>query len=160
MKTNKFLKLASKYTDKCVFFKETANNWLNKGGYGVYGGEKLQYAHRVAYEEHYGEIPEGKLVLHKCGNKSCINPKHLYAGTDKENAADRERHGNTVRGEIHYKSKCSDAIVRMSVLLANETTMNDRIVSETLKQYANVEVAPNTIYFWKKGLRRTSALRV
>ena len=45
--------------------------------------------HRYVHEQTYGPIPDGMDVLHKCSNKMCINPKHLYLGTDKENAIDR-----------------------------------------------------------------------
>ena len=45
--------------------------------------------HRHVYREIYGDFPNELDVLHKCSNKMCINPKHLYLGTDKENAIDR-----------------------------------------------------------------------
>lgn len=58
-------------------------------GYGsIRFGKKPYPAHRVAWELLYGEIPEGMLVLHKCDNKCCVRPGHLYIGTQKDNVRD------------------------------------------------------------------------
>lgn len=70
---------------------------LNHDGYGDIriGGGKRTKVHRVAYELCVGPIPEGALILHKCDNPRCVNPDHLYAGTQLENMHDRlDRHRN------------------------------------------------------------------
>ena len=51
---------------------------------------KTSKAHRVAYEMSRGSIPEGMFILHICHRRSCIQPAHLYAGTRKQNAEDRQ----------------------------------------------------------------------
>jgi len=51
---------------------------------------KLRRAHRFSYELFFGEIPKGQWVLHKGDNPPCINPAHLFCGTAKTNADDRD----------------------------------------------------------------------
>lgn len=61
-------------------------------GYGKCYVSRLQAsvrAHRISFIRFKGEIPEGLCILHKCNQRDCVNPNHLYAGTQLENAADR-----------------------------------------------------------------------
>ena len=63
-------------------------------GYGVLRvGPKLRKAHRLAYEEAHGPIPDGLEVCHHCDNKGCINAAHLFVGTHHENMLDMARKG-------------------------------------------------------------------
>jgi hypothetical protein len=51
-------------------------------------GRRQVYGHRAAYMAYVGEIPAGKLVLHKCDVPACCNPDHLFVGTPKDNTRD------------------------------------------------------------------------
>lgn len=68
-------------------------------GYGrIAGGEgRVVRAHRVSWVIHFGPIPEGMWVLHRCDNPPCTNPRHLFLGTHADNVADRVAKGNGLK---------------------------------------------------------------
>lgn len=83
-------------------------------GYGMFRfGGRSQRAHRVAWILTFGGIPDGLQVLHKCDNPPCVNPDHLFLGTNHDNVLDavaKGRHGG--RGEKHWTHTNPDAVKR------------------------------------------------
>ena len=81
---------------------------MNNRGYARFcAGGRLMGAHRFAYETFVGPIPDGMHVLHRCDTPRCVNPKHLFLGTDLDNARDRDAKGRHVPlpGELHGRAK-------------------------------------------------------
>jgi hypothetical protein len=102
----------AKESIKMFFLRTTKNGdcmeWdgaPNQKGYGVtrFKG-RLTLAHRVSYILSHGEIGD-ELVLHKCDNRKCVNPAHLYAGTHHDNVVDM-----ITRGRKHTKLKFNDVL--------------------------------------------------
>jgi hypothetical protein len=73
--------------------------WIWQGGVAQDGYGKVKRfgktirAHRLFYEHHIGPVPEGLWVLHKCDTPLCVNPEHLWAGTQLENEQDKDAKG-------------------------------------------------------------------
>lgn len=80
------------YSDGCWLWKGATH----KQGYGLFrsvSNEVMKLAHRVSYELYIGPIPEGIKVLHSCDVTSCVNPSHLFLGTQKDNMKDAATKG-------------------------------------------------------------------
>lgn len=81
-------------------------NWtgaINNKGYGRINIDgKSQLAHRVSFEIANGKIDDKMKVLHSCDNSFCVNPKHLWLGTQKDNLIDMAKKGRW--GNQFYKN--------------------------------------------------------
>jgi hypothetical protein len=72
---------------------------MHYGGFKVAG--VMHYAHRWAWVRANGPIPEGQKVLHTCDVPACVNPAHLFLGTQAANMADKVAKGRQAKGETH-----------------------------------------------------------
>lgn len=79
-------------------------------GYGQTKWNRVYFsAHKFSWTLHRGKVPDGMLVLHKCDNKRCVDPDHLYIGTVKQNTADAIARGQIKTGTAHPMSKLTEA---------------------------------------------------
>lgn len=92
-------------------------NWTGrktKWGYGTITiSGKSRSAHRIAWEQAHGDIPNGLWVLHKCDNRLCCNPLHLFLGTVQDNVDDCCDKQRQTRGTMHGNHRLSDESVTL-----------------------------------------------
>ena len=112
---------------------------IRKDGYGAFQlNSKSHLAHRIAYQLSSGEDHIALCVLHKCDNRKCVKPSHLFLGSQKDNIADmvsKQRQKGAV-GEKHPNSKLND----MDILAIRNSSKGSAILA------ADYDVARCTIH--------------
>lgn len=94
--------------EPCSLYPDLSDCWVWQhtklaSGYGRMHIEGVTYRiHRLAYSLLVGEIPDGMLVCHKCDNRLCCNPEHLFLGDSDANAKDMVNKGRQSKGDKHY----------------------------------------------------------
>lgn len=101
----------------------------DRKGYGrIWNGARTCFAHRASFELFCGPIPDGMHVCHRCDNPCCVNPKHLFLGTQADNMADRDAKGRQAcqRGASNNRAKLTDS----DVLAIRESKEKQRLIAQ------------------------------
>jgi hypothetical protein len=120
---------------------------LDKRGYGQFAAgsrttrdRRIAKAHRLAWEYTFGPIPDGMHVCHRCDVRHCVNPAHLFLGTNSDNIADRVAKGRSPQGESRWNAKLTEGDVRECVRMFDsgagdtEVARRFRVRRETVRQ--------------------------
>ena len=111
-----FEKFVAKNLDGCDIWNG-ATAGAKRTGHGSFWFEgRMQKAHRVAWRLYCGDIPDGMCVCHRCDVPLCVNPAHLFLGTQQENIADMVNKGRQQRvprpGAKNTQAKITERDVR------------------------------------------------
>jgi HNH endonuclease len=133
-----------------TFANDACWNWqggIDDGGYGkFYYNSRPCFAHRVSWELHRGPIPTGLWVLHKCDNRQCVNPEHLFLGTAQDNHDDMVSKGN--RASFRGQNGGNAHLTEADVIEIKEALLAGIPGNQLALRY---EVERNTIYHIKHG---------
>lgn len=130
-----FYKVTVEENNCCTW--EAARQGRGYGHFWLNGHHML--AHRVSWVIHYGPIPEGMMVLHRCDNPGCVNPQHLFLGSQQENMLDmisKGRHSRIApRGE-----KSGSAKLKTTDVIKMREWRRDGIKLKFISTYFGVSV--------------------
>lgn len=106
----------------------------NNLGYGqIYHGGKHLKVHRIAHAIFIGPIPEGMSVLHKCDNRPCFNPDHLFLGTQQDNVKDMISKGRAfggLKGTDNGRTWLHDKDVKEIFALLDKGTLTQKEIGD------------------------------
>lgn len=110
--------ILDRFLSKIAYTANINNCWdwmggISRGGYGNFGvrinnATKNIICTRLSYFIHNNKDPYGFAVLHKCDNRKCVNPNHLYLGSNKDNSEDMVQKNRQASGVNNGSSKLSE----------------------------------------------------
>jgi hypothetical protein len=106
----------------------------NSKGYGCFSVDGIiKLAHRVSFELANGDIPEGLFVLHKCDNRLCVNPVHLFLGSHIDNMRDMIRKNRQAKGSKNGRSKLTISDIQIIRDIAKQKKSSSTVIGNRFK---------------------------
>lgn len=154
-------KVDKKSDDECWEWLASKNN----KGYGQFRNNKNTMAHRYSWELHNGEIPKiddypyTMSVCHSCDNPGCVNPNHLFLGTAKDNAIDRDLKGRhrCGKGINHGKVTVPDWAIDFAIETKKYTDYTYQQCADLLNQMG-FKTTKGTVWNWCNGKFRINGV--
>jgi hypothetical protein len=135
--------------DKSGYCWEWLGYKSSPGGYGklsmrsISGNNRPILAHKVAWILTNGPIVNNLMVLHKCGNPSCVNPDHLFLGTKKDRGIMMKNNGKSTTGEKSYMAKLSESKVKNIRAMSSQGVPGARIARIFDLHYSTISLIVN-----------------
>jgi DNA-binding transcriptional regulator YiaG len=111
------------------------NGWTVDGYGKIRVGNKRKSVHRLSYEFYYGSISDDICVLHKCDNRKCVNPEHLFLGTRADNNQDKVNKNRQAKGLNHGLKKEKHPLAKLT-----DKDVSDIRNSQGIAQYKLAEM--------------------
>jgi len=157
-KEQKFEHTRKNFEDRVVR-QEGCWDWkgvIHPDGYGriqCFERQKCKPAHKVSWILHKGSVLKGLCVLHKCDNRRCTNPDHLWLGTTQENTEDKVKKNRQAKGSKNGQAKLTEEsaseikkLLKLGVKgarLARDFGVSDTVISKIKKneywKHVNIE---------------------
>jgi hypothetical protein len=116
--------------------------WEWRGSTGKNGYGNLNFrgrvvnAHRLAFQQVNGALAEGLFVLHRCDNRRCCNPRHLYAGTHAQNMCDMVERDRAYRGGGPPRPGTKNPMAKLNEAIVAELRARYEAGGVTIKELA------------------------
>jgi DNA-binding transcriptional regulator YiaG len=140
-----YRKLGPKLGNGCIEWQ----GWRNNRGYGMLKSSDKPYrhllAHRLAYEFHYGRIPQGHDVMHKCDNPRCVNHEHLTSGTAKDNVQDMLGKDRQRKSRFNESDFQEIAEMRNKGLTQSEIALVYKVSRPLISMILSGKISPSTL---------------
>lgn len=120
---------------------------LNKDGYGLFDFKgKAQRAHRFSLEYLGKGLSKDNYSLHKCDNRCCVNPDHLYEGTQQDNMRDMVERGRSYKGTNNNRKQCKCMVYGIVYESITEAANCRQVPISRVHKFLNQEDNKDYIY--------------